>query len=89
MLSPLRLLILIAGLVVAVLGAMAWSMLKPPAWERAVPVTRVLPSDLLKYSAFPPGGAQDCNMEQYEDWSRSQHAQDGRVDQGLRSKKIS
>lgn len=77
-----RPLVLIAILGASALGTLVWWMLRPPAWEREVPVSSVLPSDLLKRSAFPPAGAQECkscHMKQFEDWSHSQHAHANRL----------
>ncbi|MEI6179083.1 MAG: multiheme c-type cytochrome, partial [Verrucomicrobiota bacterium] len=73
---------LIAGAVALVIGGLAWWILRPPAWERAVPVSSVLPRALAARSGFPPADAltcKPCHREQYEDWSRSQHAHANRL----------
>ena len=80
--SPLFLILAVVALVVLLNGALAWWMLRPPEWGRAVPVSSVLPADLALRSAFPPAGAQDCKacrLEAFEDWSPSQHAHANRL----------
>lgn len=77
-----RLLVFALGLVLLASGGILWWVLRPPEWERSVPVSGVLPADLMRRSSFPPAAAQDCkacHLEQFEDWSHSQHAHANRL----------
>ena len=74
--------LLFAGVLVLVIGGGAWWVLRIPEWERTVPVSSVLPRELVKRSEFPPAGARDCktcHAQQFEEWSQSQHAHANRL----------
>ena len=80
--SALRFLLLIIGLVALLLGGLAWWVLRTPEWERAVPVSSVLPRDLAKRSGFPPADARDCkacHLAEFNEWAASQHAHANRL----------
>jgi len=79
---PLRLFLLIVGMVALLFGALVWRLLQPPEWERPVPVSEVLPRGLLEKSSFPPAEAlacKPCHLTQFEDWKSSQHAHANRL----------
>ncbi|MEI6278777.1 MAG: tetratricopeptide repeat protein [Verrucomicrobiae bacterium] len=82
MLPSPRVLLLIFGLVALLFGALVWGLLRPPEWERAVPVSSVLPPRLLEKSGFPPADAltcKPCHPESFEDWKPSLHAHANRL----------
>ena len=72
----------LVGFVVILNGVQVLWLLRPPEWERAVPVSSLLPAVLVKRSCFPPVGAQECkscHLEQFVDWSLFQHAHANRL----------
>ena len=80
--AALRFLLLILGVVAAVVGGLVWWVLRPPEWERAVPVSSVLPRKLAARSVFPPAGALDCKAchpAVFNEWATSQHAHANRL----------
>ena len=77
-----RFLLLILGAIALVSGGVAWWVLSTPDWERLAPVSSVLPGELVRRSAFPPAGAQECracHVAEFDDWSQSQHAHANRL----------
>ena len=80
--SALRFLLLIIGAVALVLGGLAWWALRTPDWERAVPVSSVLPRELAARSGFPPADARECkrcHLAEFNEWGASQHAHANRL----------
>lgn len=80
--SALRFLLLIVGTVVLLVGGLAWWVLRPPKWERAVPVSSVLPHALAGRSGFPPAAALECkacHLQEFNEWTTSQHAHANRL----------
>ena len=80
--SPLRLLLLVVGMVALLFGAIVWWLMRPPEWERDAPPSGVLPRCLLQKSTFPPADAlacKPCHLAQFEDWKSSQHAHANRL----------
>lgn len=78
--AALRLLLLIVGAIALVSGGLAWWVLRPPAWE--IPVSSVLPGELVRRSGFPPeedGACKRCHQQEFEEWSQSQHAHANRL----------
>ena len=80
--SALRFLLLILGAVALIVGGLAWWVLRTPEWERAVPVSGVLPRELAARSGFPPAGASECkpcHLAEFNEWATSQHAHANRL----------
>ena len=80
--AALRFLLLIVGAVALVVGGLAWWVLRTPEWERAAPVSGVLPRELVRRSAFPPAGALECkpcHLPEFNEWAASQHAHANRL----------
>jgi predicted CXXCH cytochrome family protein len=80
--SLLRTTLLLVGALMVVIGGATWWVLQPPEWERDLPISSVLPRELLRRSGFPPAGAQDCkscHAQEFEEWSQSQHARANRL----------
>ena len=79
---PIGLLLTILALAIIVFGAITWWLLRTPEWEKATPLSSVLPRELIARSGFPPAGAvgcKSCHPAQYEDWKISQHAHANRL----------
>ena len=80
--SALRFLLLIAAGVALIVGGLAWWVLRTPGWERAVPVSSVLPRELAARSGFPPAGSLECkacHLAEFNEWAASQHAHANRL----------